>query len=229
MDLTPPEIDALTRIDTCTVANAIEQFDVRMRNEGFADRSLRSLYPPARPMVGYAATVRIRGSNPPMQGHAYHDRTDLWTYLLTLPAPRVVVIQDIDEKPGFGGFVGEVHAHILKALGCVGVVTNGTIRDLPAIEETGLAMFGSGVAVSHAYVHIVDFGHPVEVGGLKVRPGDLLHGDLHGVLSVPRDFASKIPIVADALTKRERRVIDLCQGPDFSLEKLRQAVAGVFN
>ncbi len=220
---------ALRALDTCTVANAVETFDVRLRNEGFADRSIRCLAPGAMPLLGYAATVRIRCSNPPMRGHGYPDRTDWWNSLLTLPAPRVVVIQDVDESHGTGGFIGEVHAAILAALGCAGVVTNGAVRDLPAIEGTGFHLFASGLAVSHAYVHIVDFGHPVEVGGLAVKPGDLLHGDIHGVLNVPLEIATAIPAVAARLQSQEKQVLDLCRSTEFSLDKLRAAVKGIFD
>lgn len=228
--LSDTQLAQLRRLGTCTVANTIETFGVRLRNEGFADRTIRCCTGGEQPVVlGYAATVRIRCSNPRKDGHAYIDRTDWWNYLLTIPAPRVVVIQDVDEVPGTGGFIGEVHANILKALGASGVVTNGTVRDLPEIEFLGLPVFAAGLAVSHAYAHIVDFGTPVEIGGLAIKPGDLLHADLHGVLSVPLEIAAEIPAAAATLLERERRVIELCHATDFSLEKLRAAVTGVFD
>jgi regulator of RNase E activity RraA len=144
--LAPGQLDALGLLSTCTVSNAIETFDVRLRNTGFTDGSIRCVFPSFPPIVGYAATARIRCSLPPMQGHAYVDRTDWWSYLLTIPAPRVVVLEDADRSPGLGSFVGEVHANILHALGCVGVVTNGAVRDLHAVEPTGLQMFSGNVA-----------------------------------------------------------------------------------
>lgn len=228
--LGPAQLEALRRLDTCTVANAIETFDVRLRNEGYLDATVRSLLPRLGPMVGYAATVRIRCSNPPpVPVAAYAQRTDWWTSLLAIPAPRVVVIEDVDELRGSGAFLGEVHAHILRALDCAGVITNGSVRDVPAIEALGLPLFANSVAVSHAYVHIVDFGHPVQVGGLEIRPGDLLHGDVHGVLSVPLEIAAGIPAAAARLLEREARVIALCRSPDFSLTRLREVVVGVFD
>lgn len=228
--LTAAQLKALAQIDTCTVANAIETFSVRLRNEGYADASIRAIFPTMAPMTGYAATVRIRCSNPPpVRAPAYVERTDWWNYLLTVPAPRVVVIEDVDEKCGSGAFIGEVHAQILKTMGCTGVVTNGTVRDLPAIEAIGLPVFASAPAVSHAYVHIVDFGGPVQVGGLAIAPGDLLHGDCHGVLSVPLEIAAQIPDAAARLVAREQNVLRLCRSPDFSLEKLQQAIVGVFD
>jgi 4-hydroxy-4-methyl-2-oxoglutarate aldolase len=228
--LTDQQLADLRKFGTCTIANAIETFNVRLRNEGFADRTIRSCAGRDQlATVGYAATARIRCSNPRKDGHAYLDRTDWWNYLLTIPAPRVVVIEDVDEAPGTGSFVGEVHASILKALGTVAVVTNGTVRDVPEIDALGMPVFASGYAVSHAYAHIVDFGTPVKVGGLAVHPGDLLHADLHGLLTVPLDIAAQIPAAAQKIIERERKVLEVCHSDEFSLEKLRAAVRGVFD
>jgi regulator of RNase E activity RraA len=153
--------------------------------------------------------------------HNYFDRTDWWNHLLTVPEPRVIVVQDIDEQPGLGALLGEVHTNILRALGCVGAVTNGAVRDLPAVEGLGFHLFAGHVAVSHAYAHIVDFGSPVEVGGLTVRDADLIHGDRHGILSIPLEIAAEIPAVAAQILQMETRIVSLCQSPQFSLEKLR--------
>jgi len=227
--LSPVQIDALRQLDTCTVANAIETFNVRLRDVGFADSSVRCMFPKMPPLVGYAATVRIRCSGPPVDGRVAVERTDWWSKLLAVPGPRVVVIQDVSERPGFGSFIGEVHARVLQALGCVGAVTNGSVHDLPGIEAAGFRLFAGSVAVSHAYVHIVDFGKPVEVGGLKVNPGDLLHADQHGVLAVPPEIAAGIPAVAAQLLERERKVVEFCRSREFTVEKLREVVKGVFH
>jgi len=222
--LTPAQLEALARLDGCTLANAIETFHERLRNEGFVDSTVRSLFPRLQPIVGYAATVKIRGSAPPTVNGPYADRTDWWDYILSLPAPRMVVVQDVATRPGLGSLVGAVHMNILRALHCVGVVTNGSVRDIPAAESAGFHLFAGSVSVSHAYVHIIEFGQPVEIGSLKIQSGDLLHGDLHGVQSVPQDIAERIPAVAAAITAKERQLIALCQSADFSLEKLRQAI-----
>lgn len=214
-------LQKLRRLDACTLANAIEVFDARLRNEGFVNHTVRSLFPELAPMVGYAATVRIRGSSPPTASGVYPDRTDWLDYVTSLPAPRVVVIQDIATQPGLCSLVGEVHMSILRALHCVGVVTNGAVRDIPAARSAGFHYFAGSVSVSHGYVHIVEFGNPVEVGGLRIASGDLLHGDLHGVQSVPRAIASSIPEVAARITGREQALISLCRSPDFTLDALR--------
>jgi len=220
----PEVFEALRRLDTCTVCNAIETFNIRLRNEGFADSGVRCLFPQLRPMVGYAVTAKIRCSGPPVEGHAYLERTDWWNIILSIPAPRVVVLEDMDKMPGKGALLGEVHANILAALDCVGAVTNGAVRDLPAVSMMGFHLFARNVTVSHSYAHIVSIGGPVEVGGLEIRPGDLLHGDVHGVLVIPPQVAAEIPRIAERIQDKERRLIGLCRAPDFSLEKLRRLV-----
>ena len=217
------DLHALHRLDTCTVSNAIETFQVRLRNAGFADARLRCIFQELPPMVGYAATARLRTGEPPIAG-SYHDRTDWWKSILQVQAPRIAVLEDLDEPPGLGAFLGDMHAAILKALGCVGYVTNGAVRELPQVRDLGLHLFAGNVSVSHAYAHIFDFGSPVKVGGLEVRQGELLHGDRHGLLTVPKEIAAEIPAAAARLRQAEQKVIEFCRSPEFSVEKLRQVV-----
>lgn len=215
-------LDALRGIETCVVSNAIETFDVRLRNTGFADARIRCMFEDLPPLVGYAATARLRAGDPPVSGRFYHDRADWWNSILQTPAPRIVVLEDMDERPGVGAFLGDTHAAILRALGCVGYVTNGAVRELPRVHNWGFHLFAGNVAVSHAYAHIFDFGSQVDIGGLQVRPGDLLHGDLHGILTVPLEIAPEIPAVAARLQRAEQRIIEFCNSRDFSVDRLRQ-------
>ncbi len=217
-------VDALRRLDACAVSNAVESFDVRLRNEGFADGRIRALFDDLPPAVGHAVTARIRTSTPPPVGHRYIDRTDWWNYILTLPAPRIVVVEDIDPRPGFGAFIGEVHASILIALGAAGYVTNGAVRDLPAVRRAGLPLFAGSTSVSHAFVHIVDFGTPVEIAGLPVAPGDVLFADRHGVLTIPDEVVARVPDAVTAMRRRERTVLEMCSSPNFSVDNLRSLV-----
>ncbi len=159
-----------------------------------------------------------------MTGRVYPDRTDWWSYLRTIPEPRVVVVEDMDRHPGIGSCAGEVHAHIFKALGCMGLVTNGAVRDLQAAESIGFCFFAGNVAVSRVYFHMLEFGVPVEVGGLKVQPGDLLHGDRHGVISIPASSARSIPAAAARVAQLERRLLEVADSQNPSLEELREAV-----
>jgi regulator of RNase E activity RraA len=135
-----------------------------------------------------------------------------------------VVIEDVDDPPGLGAFVGEVHANILLSLGCVGVVTNGAVRDLPDVRVTELQMFAANVSVSHAYAHVFDFGSKVRVGGLEIRPGDLIHGDLHGIQTIPHEIAGRVPAVALEIRNRRQQLIGLRRSADFTLDKLRQVI-----
>jgi regulator of RNase E activity RraA len=183
------------------------------------------MFPHLPIMLGYAATIKVRGSSPAFAGPAYADSTDWWNYIESLPAPRVAVVQDASEHPGTGSLIGVVHANILRALECEGVVTNGVVRNMPAAGQIGLQLFAGGVSVSHAYVHIVEFGHPVEIGGLRIQSGDLVHGDLHGVQTIPLDIAPQLPGAAAHIIAREQALVTLCQSKDFSLTKLREALA----
>jgi len=223
--LTPGQLEILRRLDACTLANAIETFHARLRNEGFTDNSVHCQFPQLPPLLGYAATVKVRGSAPPTAERDYPDRTDWWDYILSLPAPRVVVVQDVATKVGLGSLLGAVHVNILRAFDCAGAVTNGAVRDLPAAEKLGFQLFAGSVSVSHAYVHIVEFGTTVEIGGLKIHSGDLMHGDLHGVQTIPAAIAVKVPLAAAEIIAREQELIALCQSKDFSVEKLRAAIA----
>ncbi len=218
--LSADNFEKIRRLDTCTVSNAIEQFKVRLRNEGFICGAVHCRFPSFPPMLGYAVTARIRATSAPMTGRCYYDHIDWWEYVLTIPEPRVMVLQDVDQQPGIGAFVGEIHAQIGLALHFVGCVTNGAVRDLPAVEKTGFHLFAGSVAVSHSYAHIVDFGEPVAIGGHKILPGDLVHGDIHGVHTIPLEIASEIPKVAARLLAEEHELIELCRDPGFSLEKL---------
>jgi len=218
-------IAALRGMDSCSLANAIESFGSRLRNEGFADGSIRCQFPAMTPMVGHAVTIKIRGANPPTGSSTYLESTDWWDYVLSVPAPRVVVVEDVSSKPGLGAFLGEVHANILKALGCVGAVTNGSVRDISAVERLGFQFFSGSLSVSHSYVHIVETGTSVTVAGLAVTSGTLIHGDRNGVQSVPAELMSQIPTAAAAIAANERRVIEECQSPGVSIGRLRAIVA----
>jgi regulator of RNase E activity RraA len=174
--------------------------------------------------VGYAATARLRTDDPPIDGIRYQDRTDWWKNILEVPAPRVVVLKDTDKRPGVGAFLGDTHASILQALGCIGYVTNGAVRKLEPIHRMKFQLFAGNLSVSHAYAHIFDFGSTVDLGGMLIRPGDLLHGDRHGILSVPKEIAADIPAVAARLLELEQKIIQFCQSDGFSLNELCERI-----
>jgi 4-hydroxy-4-methyl-2-oxoglutarate aldolase len=219
--LTPEQLEALRQFDAPTVANAIETFNVRPRNTGFMSPEVHCLFPDLGVMVGYACTAIIAADHqPPAQPKV--SRPDWWRKVLATPAPRVIVMQDSDTQP-VGSFWGEVQGNIHKALGCIGLVTNGGVRDLDEVRALGFHFFASAVLVSHAYVHLVEIDVPVSVGGMVVHPGDLIHADKHGAQVVPLDLAPQIPDAVARVVANERRIIEVCQSSDFSIDKLMQA------
>ena len=222
--LTEEELDALRQFDTCMVANAVETFNVRLHNTGFTNASIHCMFEDAPPMVGYAATARLRSGQPPMVGSSFRDRGDFWNSILEIPAPRILVLEDKDSPPGRGAFVGDMHSAILRALGCIGYVTNGAVRELPSVRAMGIQLFAGSVAVSHAYAHIFDVGAAITVGGMEVRPGELLHGDRHGVLTIPAEIAAAIPAVAAEIRRAEQNVIDFCRSSGFSVARLGEVM-----
>lgn len=183
-------------------------------------KTVECQFPKLPPIAGYAVTGRIRTIAPPIANLCYHHRAEWWEYLASFPSPQVIVLHDVDHVPGTGAFFGEVHAQISRAFGCVSYVTNGTIRDVPALEEAQFQCFASGTSVSHGYAHIVEFGEPVEFAGLKVCPGDLVHGDRHGVHTIPLSIAEELPNAVKKIVDQKAALINFCKSPEFSLEKL---------
>jgi regulator of RNase E activity RraA len=222
--LAPNVLEAIEAFDTCTIANAIEEFGLRLRNEGFTRPGLRCLTTGPAKLIGYAATCRVRSSDPPVDGRSYLDRMDWWDLIGRLPVPRVAVIQDLDAETGIGSTAGEVHAAILRAFGCAGLITNGAVRDIPAVSGMGFPMFATAAAVSHSYLHVVDYCARVDIFGLEIHPGDLLFADCHGVISIPLSIAEDLPRAAARIRDRDRRIVDVCQSPDFSPDKLKDAI-----
>lgn len=210
-------LDALSEFSAPSIANGIETFDVRPRNTGYMDASVRCMFPELGVALGYAATATIRAAEP-----GENANRDLWTHVASLPEPRIVVIQDLDEPTGIGSFWGEVNANIHQAFGAIGVITNGCVRDLDEMRNLGFHAFAGSVGVSHAYVHVVDVGVPVRIGGLDVQPGDLLHADQHGVISIPFEVAADLPDAIRKLEDDEKGVISMFRSsPESFLENVK--------
>ena len=219
-ELAPEVLEALRQMSSCTIANAIETFDIRPRNEGVASSKVRCMFPDMGSMIGYAVTGVIAADSPPTP-RMNVPRTEWFDEVLRVPEPRVLVMHDLSHPDPVGSFWGEVQANVHKALGCVGTVTDGGVRDLDEMCEAGFFAFASAALVSHAYVHLVDVNVQITIGGLIVNPGDLIMGDKHGVVSIPKEVAADIPDAVEAIEKRERTIIELCRSPEFSLEKLK--------
>ena len=219
--LSASELETLRGITTPTISNAIEVFGVKSRNQGFMGPEIKCIFRDMDPMVGYACTAVI-SANQPADPAQTIDPREMWEEIQKIPEPRVVVIKDMDFPRPVGSFWGEVNANVHRALGCVGTVTDGGVRDLEEVRELGFHFFASEVLVSHAYVHLERVGGPITVGGVEVRPGDLVHGDRHGVILIPAEIARDVVQAAEKVEQWERPIIELCKAPDFSIEKLHE-------
>lgn len=208
--------DTLARLgqfDTPTVCNAIELFDVRPRNAGYMNGSIKACFPELPPMVGFALTSTFRSAAAPPKGDVYGSLTQQVEAFANLPGPAVVVFQDLDE-PVVAATFGEVMCSTYQGFGARGIITSGAGRDLEQVRALGFPAFTGGAICSHAYCHILQVGGPVTVGGLWVETGMLLHGDCNGVTSIPLEIASEIPDACVELARAEQVVLDYVRGPN---------------
>lgn len=220
--LSEEQVQAIRRINTCTLADAIASSKARLRNQGYSNESIQCVLEGRSPIVGYAVTGRIRSSEPPMVGHTFVERQDWFKYIQSMPEPRVIVLQDVDSQPGVGAFWDEIHARIHMRLGCIGAITNGAAREIPKIRATGFAIYAGNLSVAQAYAHIIDMGQPVEVGGLEISPGDLIHGDVHGIMTVPKDVIAELPGLAGRISQLRQQINELCDAPELSISNLME-------
>lgn len=221
---TRDDLEALGRISAPALANAIETFGLRPHNTGFTGPDIRALFPELGPVVGFACTLRVAAERPPEPKTAGAPLA-YWEYVARSPGPKVIVVQDLDPQP-VGAFWGEVNANVHKALGAIGTITLGGARDLDEMRRTGFKVFACAVLVSHAYVHIEEFGGPVQIGRLTVHPGDLVHADQHGALIVPVEVARDLPRVALEIERLEREIIDCARSAEFTPARLAEVWNG---
>ena len=224
VELTPNLIDELKSMDTPTVCNALELVVPERRGHGYTTRPLVCSRPELEPIVGIARTATIRATHPRDAREATYGRDGYYEYIDSGPKPSVVIIADLDDEPGYGSFWGEVNSNVHKGLGCSGVITNGSVRDLPDIAP-GFQMLAGRVGPSHAHVHVVDFSRPVTVAGMEVADGDLVHADQHGAVVIPPDVAGQLREAADLIIRREQVIISAAQQPGFDIDALRAAQA----
>ncbi len=219
--LSPEAIEELKTIDTPTVCNAIEQFDVRGRIEGFFGMDIRCLLPELGSMVGYAITLTVDSTTPgiPRSDEVWH----AWLKAMEeSPKPSVLVMKDIGPQPRKSAHIGEVMGTIATRLGVAGIVTDGGVRDILELRELGFHCFASGLVPSHGNPRLVEVNVAVQIDGVRVRPGDLLHGDANGVTIVPRSIAAQVAGAADQIRAREAGILAYVKGPDFTVEGLFQ-------
>lgn len=220
----PSVVAQLRSLDTPTVCNALEVLAPERRGRGYTVDPLVCARPELEPMVGFAITARIRAQHPSDDPKESRKRSlGYYEMIATGPKPGIVVIQDLDgERRGYGAFWGEVNSNIHRGFGCLGVITDGSVRDLDDIAE-GFQMLAGRVGPSHAHVHVVDFGGPVTVAGMAVATGDLIHADRHGAVVIPAEVADRVQDAAERVARQESVVIEAAKRPDFDLEKLKAA------
>ncbi len=219
-------LETLKSFDTPTICNALEIVAPERRLTGFTAKPLVCPFPDLPPIVGYARTATIRTVNAPeLTGKdARAQRIGYYEYVASKPGPTITVIQDLDGADvGFGAFWGEVQSAVHKGLGCLGVVTDGCIRDIPQWAPGYQALAGS-IAPSHAHVHLADFGKEVRVAGMLVRSGDLVHADRHGAVVIPHEVAPKIKAACDLLARKEAIILEIARKPGFTVDQLKVAL-----
>jgi regulator of RNase E activity RraA len=219
--LTPAIHAALIAVDTPTICNALEAITGSRTTEGFTQTPVVCARPEMPAVVGYARTAVIRCSAPSTTPapELRQRRLAYYGHMASGDGPRIAVIEDRDERAGLGAFWGEVNVAIHKGLGLAGVLTNGSIRDLGAIDD-GFQLLAGSVMPSHAFVHVESFGEPVTVFGLPIAHDDLIHMDRHGAVRIPHEMLAALPAAIDLVTRKEQPMLAAARAPGFTVEKL---------
>jgi 4-hydroxy-4-methyl-2-oxoglutarate aldolase len=201
------DLELLKKYDTPTICNVVELYDLRPRTAGYMDKRIQACFPKLPPMVGYASTATFRSAAPPLAGNVYAGLTEQVASFAELPGPAVVVFQDVDSPVASATF-GEVMCTTYKAFGAAGLITSGAARDLEQVAALNFPCFADGVISAHGYCHILQINVPVHVGGVMVRPGDLLHGDCNGVTTIPNEHAAAVAEACAEYAAAEAIVLD---------------------
>jgi regulator of RNase E activity RraA len=216
--------DHLRRYDTPTICNALEIALGGRFTSGFTHQRLIAAFPKLPPIVGHARTVSIRSSVPFDAMSRKARLLDYYDYLAKGSRPTVAVVQDVDSQPGLGAFWGEVNTNVHFGLGCIGAVTNGSMRDLDMMCPQ-FQCLAATLSPSHAYVQVVDFGRQVDVFGMSVCDNDIVHADYHGAVVIPAAALDKLPAAIDLMARREKVILDAARQPGFNVEAMREAMA----
>lgn len=216
--------EQLSQFDTPTIANALEIAQGSRSTRGFTRHHPISAFPKLPPIVGFARTVKIKCSEPFDPKTRKSNLLAYYEYVAKPERPSISVVQDIDREPGLGAFWGEVNTHVHWGLGCIGAITNGSMRDLDAMCPK-FQCLAATLSPSHAFVQVVSSGEPVEVLGLAVSDGDIVHADQHGAVVIPMEALHKIPAAIDLMARREKVILDAAKKNGFDLARLREALA----
>ena len=215
-------VDYLKGVDTPTLSNAIEALRIRPQSAGFAPCQILCLFPEFGRAVGYAVTAQVETMTA-----AAADRKmllSLYEAVMESPKPAVVAFQEVGPQPDYAAHCGEVMATIFQRLGAVGLVSDCAVRDIPEVRALRFHYFARGAVASHAYFRIVRVGVAIQVYGLVISPGDLLHGDENGLIVVPKEALDKLPAAVEAVRTRERALMEFVRGPAFTFEGLRESI-----
>ncbi|MEO1492611.1 MAG: RraA family protein [Pseudomonadota bacterium] len=225
-DITTEDLARLADWDTPTICNGLELINPAWRLSGYTVQPFACVRPEAKPMVGYARTATIRaGSVPSRSAEEMRDaRLAYYDYIDRGPKPSITVIQDLDSEPGVGAWWGEVNSTIHAGLGSLGTITNGSIRDL-ADFAPGFQGLAGKIGPSHAHVRVTGHGGTIEVHGMTVRDGDIVHADCHGAVVVPVSAVRELPDVIGLIARREAVMLEAASKPGFTSDALRAAMA----
>jgi 4-hydroxy-4-methyl-2-oxoglutarate aldolase len=221
MPLSDTDLKLLAQYDTPTISNVIELFEVRPRSAGYMDGRIRACFPEMPPIVGYASTATMRTAAR-AEGAVYGSLDEQVARFAELPGPAIVVFQDLDD-PAIGATFGEVMCTSYQCFGAVGIITSGPARDLDQVRRRGFAAFSDGVVASHSYSHITSIHQTVRVGGIEVRPGDLLHADANGVCEIPLAIAAEVAHAAAEFVAAEASVMRFADSGSRDLKAYSEA------
>jgi regulator of RNase E activity RraA len=216
-------LNTFRKYDTPTIVNSLELLDSKFRTSCFTTEQMICVDTTLPPIVGYARTATIRASTEVDQNTKRARSLAYYEYVSSGTAPFISVIQDVDESPGFGAFWGEVNSNIHNGLGVIGVVTNGSVRDLDVLSA-GFQVIAGKIGPAHAYVRIEEIGIPVNIFGMNVQHNDLIHADQHGSVVIPAELAEELPTAIDLMIRKEKIILDACKRQDFDFEILKKAI-----
>lgn len=222
--LTADHLELLKKADSPTVANVIELFGARSQVAGYANGSLRALYPELPPAVGYAVTATFRAGYPAVSGDSYGDMPLMIEQAQQMPGPYLAVFQDLDE-PTRAATYGELMATTFQTFGFAGLITSGAGRDIEQIRRMQFPCWATSVIVSHGYPTLVETNIPVTVCGLRVRPGNLLHADANGVIQIPSAIAVGVAELCAPFMQAEQSLLDYLHAPNPTVAGYRDTLA----
>ncbi|MCA0433024.1 MAG: RraA family protein [Proteobacteria bacterium] len=215
------DLEVLKQWDTPTICNGLELIVPERRAVGFTVEPMVAVDRKFPPIVGLARTGLVRAKEPPRG--PIPEREAWYDYVSPTDLPTIAVIQDIDDRPGFGAFWGEVQTTIHKALGVLGCVTNGSFRDLDMLAP-GFQIIGGRIGPSHAHIHMVQMNCDANIFGMLVQHDDVIHADFHGAVVIPADAVKKLTAAIDLVSRREKVILDVAKKQGFNSRVLRDAL-----